>query len=149
MYVHAIACIWIHVVPVDEPGAKLYICTNNIYMHTHWLPRRAINKHLWKLNSCTRHEQWKLTLIYLFRSWHWTYFKDTNGALYIYANFWWHSLQPLAKWGSVLRPANVYNDTQAAESLHLLEYICTVDDLLHSSFIVVRVLHAQFIHHCL
>ena len=33
------------------------------------------------------------------------------------------------------------DDTQAAESLHLLEYICTVDDLLHSSFFVIRVLY--------
>ena len=52
MCVHAIAiaCTWIHVVPVDEPGTTLYICTNNImHAHTHCLPIREI-----KLNSCTR-----------------------------------------------------------------------------------------------
>ena len=57
-----------------------YVLT--LYMHTHCLPSQAINKHLWKLNSCTRHEQWKLN-IFMFRSWHSTYFKDTNDALYM------------------------------------------------------------------
>jgi len=38
-------------------------------MHMHCLPSWALNKHLWKLNSCTHQEQWKLN-IYMFRSWH-------------------------------------------------------------------------------
>ena len=83
MCVHAIACIWIHVVPVGESGTTLYICTNNIiHARTYCLPSWAINKHLWTLNSRTRHEQWKLN-IYMFRSWHSTYLKDTIDALYM------------------------------------------------------------------
>ena len=39
-YVYACNCncmhTWIHVVPVDEPGTTLYICTNNI-IHAHTL----------------------------------------------------------------------------------------------------------------
>ena len=49
MCVHAIAiaCTWIHVVPVDEPGTTLYICTNNIIqniMHAHTLFAKSGNQ---------------------------------------------------------------------------------------------------------
>ena len=43
----------------------------------------------------------------------------------IYVSFWLYSLQPLAS-EAVLLELQMYNDTQAAESLHLLEHICTV-----------------------
>lgn len=70
-----------------------------VHRHTHRLRSQAINKHLWKLNSCTRHKQWKFSWyinIYTFRSWHSAYIKDTNDA----ARFWWYSLQSLPKWRS-------------------------------------------------
>ena len=67
-----------------------------------------------------------------------THFKDINAALYMPA----FGCIPYSHWLSEavfldLQMYNIYNDTQATESLHLLEYICTVDDWLHSSFIVV------------
>ena len=43
MCVHAIACTWIHVVPVDEPGTTLCICTNNI-IHAHTLFAKSGNQ---------------------------------------------------------------------------------------------------------
>ena len=49
MCMHAIACIRMNtcVVPVDEPGTTLYICTNNIIqniMHAHTLFAKSGNQ---------------------------------------------------------------------------------------------------------